>query len=325
MKTTKRTLRFAIGKIAAAGFILGATSVAEAQTVTWWKMDAWSGNTLYLNGVANATHGIADSANAPGQGTIAGNSGDPNVANDPLYVWGAMENAAGAAISSVAPPSSMLNQSIAGNNPAGSYDFHSQIGNGGQMFFAADQFGREYQGPSVTAELFFKTTGSGTGVQTLLWADEGSAFTDLQLNTGNAGQGGLEFFGWDGSAYQSLTLTTANYAPGYDDGQWHYAALSYNASSKLMSLEVLNQNGSVNSVSKTLTADLVGTAGNGNIDIGRQEGEVNRFDGLISDVRLSQAALGNGSLLAVVPEPSNLALLGFGSVALIAFRNRRKA
>jgi hypothetical protein len=300
----------------------GAISL-QAQTVAWWRMDAWSGDTLYLNGTANATHGIADSANAAGQGTIAGNSGDPNVADDPLYVWGAMENAAGAAISSDVAPSSMLN----GITSSGSYDFHSQINNGGNMFFAADQFGREYGGPSATAELFFKTTGATTGVQTLFWAVQGSAFTDLQLNTGTAGQGGLEFFGWDGSAYQSLSLTTADYAPGYDDGQWHYAAIRYDAGTKQMSLTVANQDGSVNEVSKTLAADLLGTAGNGNIMIGRDEGENARFDGLIDEVRLSDTALADNALLGnvtAVPEPSSFALAGMSAVlTLLWFRKRR--
>jgi hypothetical protein len=318
MKTTKERLRSVVGKIAAAGLILGATSAAQAQTVAWWKMDAWATG-LYVGGNP-ATHGIVDSANGAGQGTIAGNSGDPNVAHDPLYVWGPMEGLAGGLIGPAAP-AAMLNSITS----SGSFNYNAAINLGGTSFYAADQFGNEFNGSSWTAELFFKTTGSGSGIQTLLWAKEGHAGSHLQLNTPPAGAGGLEFWGYDGTGLVGLSLTTADYAPGYTDGQWHYVAARYDDASNLMSLWVANENGSVNYKQQVMANDLILNGGNNNIIVGRQEGEGNRFGGLIDEVRLSNGSLLNSDLIGVVPEPSSFALIGLGSLVLLAFRNRRKA
>lgn len=303
-----------------AGLLMGTGSVQAQTTVHHWKMDAWSGDSAFYVGGAIQPwgHGLFDSANGVGQGVNAGTSGEPNVANDPMYVWGPMESLAGGLIGPAAP-AAMLN----GITSSGSFNYNAAIGLGGQSFYAADQFGNEYNGPSITAELFFKTTGTPGGVQTLLWAKEGHAATHIQIGSGGAGAGGLEFWGWNGAGFDALTLTTAQRPSGYEDGLWHYVAARYDAGANLMSLLTVSEDGDVNYTSQVLANDLVINGGNNNIIVGRQEGEGNRFAGLIDEVRLSNGVVADGNLLAVVPEPSSLALVGLGALAMVARRNRK--
>jgi hypothetical protein len=302
---------------------VGLASTASAETVHHWKMDAWTGDTLWLGGAPDATHGVADAANAPGQGTLPGFSGDPNVANDPLFVWGPMEDpgqGGGAlAFSSETPPAYMLN----GITSAQSYDFNSVIGIGGQMFYAADQYGNEYAGEagdSFTAEVFFKSTGETEGIQTLLWAKEFHAGSHIQLNTPPSGPGGIEFWGWDGFALTGISLTTADRPEGFNDGLWHYAAARYDADTNNMSLLVISEDGDINLAEQTLVADLILSGGNNNMFVGRQEGEVNRFAGLIDELRLSTGYVADGDLIGI-PEPASLALLALGGCLVL--RRRR--
>ncbi|WP_161488112.1 LamG-like jellyroll fold domain-containing protein [Sedimentisphaera cyanobacteriorum] len=300
-------------------FIISAASPASA-VYHHWKMDAWQEG-LYVDGNAN-THGIADSADSSGQGSIAGNSGDPNPAHDPLYVWGEMEDpdlgGGENAFSSDAAPSGMLN----GISSAQSFNFNAVRELGGNMFYAADQYGNEYSSGSFTAELFFKQIGDTSGAQTLLWAKEGHAASHLQLNTGNSGAGGLEFWGYDGSGFVNIVMTTEDRAAGFQDGMWHYAAARYNNASNEMSLMVYSEDGSAYFKNQTLTNDMIINGGNNNILIGRREGEtpVERFAGLIDEVRLSGSAMSNPELIGV-PEPVTALLLGIGS---LAFTRKRK-
>ncbi|AQT68933.1 hypothetical protein STSP2_02110 [Anaerohalosphaera lusitana] len=292
------------------------SAVASAEIVHHWKMDAWSGDTLYVGGNP-VTHGIVDSADAPGQGTIAGNSGDPNPAHDPLYLWGPMEGAGADAISSDVAPSAMLN----GITSTGSYNFNHVIDQGGNMFYAADQFGNEYDSGSFTAELFFKSLDNTGGTETLLWSKEGHAASHIQLSTGASGTGGLEFWGWDGTGFASLTVTTDDRQAGFQDGLWHYVAARYDTDTNEMSLQVYSEDGSAYSKTQILDNDMILSGGNNNIIVGRQEGEVNRFAGLIDEVRLSTHAMDDAELMAI-PEPATVALLGLGGLALL---KRRRA
>ncbi|ARN56829.1 LamG-like jellyroll fold domain-containing protein [Sedimentisphaera salicampi] len=295
------------------------SSAAPAAYVHHWKMDAWADG-LYINGSTD-THGILDSADGAGQGTIAGNSGDPNPAHDPLYVWGDMENPDSGggenAFSSDAAPSNLRN----GISSSHSFNFNAVREVGGNMFYAADQYGNEYDSGSFTAELFFKQIGDTSGTQTLLWAKEGHAASHLQLNTGASGDGGLEFWGYDGNGFVNLVLTKDDRAAGFQDGMWHYAAARYDQVANEMSLLVYSEDGNAYFKDQTLTNDILISGGTNNIMIGRREAEVERFAGLIDEVRLSNETLSNPDLIGV-PEPTTAVLFGIGS---LLYTRKRKA
>jgi len=290
-----------------AAFALSAIGVGYAAveadtnltTIAYWKMDQWSTN-IPLN--AGLSHGIADSATNAGQGTLTGLATAPASEED-LYVWGTMET--DFQIVGDVPPASMFNRGF--NGGAGSWNSAHNLSEGGQMLYAQDQFGNEFAGPSFTEEIFFKSAVQSGIKQTLIWNHQSSAYANLQVNEdGNTGD--LTFWGYDGSNIQAVRLTNG-VAGRFDDGNWHCAVARFDATTKIMSLYAINQDGSSMSNAIVLTSNL-NPEGANSLYIGRTEGEGDRFNGEINQVRMSSVAIPNSALLAVpggTTNPHNIA------------------
>ncbi|HWD18557.1 MAG TPA: LamG-like jellyroll fold domain-containing protein [Verrucomicrobiae bacterium] len=286
MKITSRNA----AALAAAFVCCAASAFAQADasptTVGYWKMNHWSTNLPFGSGV---TEGIADLATNAGQGTLTGGTPAP-AAEDDLYVWGDM--ALDFQIVNDAPPASMFNRGFDGGGA--SWNSAHNLNAGGQMFFAQDQFGNEFAGPSFTEEIFFKSAGPSAVKQTLIWNHQSSAYAHLQVNEdGNTGD--LTFWGYDGANIQAVRL--GNGPSRFDDGMWHCAVCRFDAASKVMSLVAISEDGTSSSNSITLTQNL-NPEGANNFYIGRTEGEGDRFNGEINQVRFSSAALPASQLLA---------------------------
>jgi hypothetical protein len=291
MKAQSKTTATAV---MAAVLFIGAAGVARAQadtnatTIAYWKFNQWSTNIPFGTGL---THGILDLATNTGQGVLTGGAVAAPASEDDLYVWGAMET--DFQFAGQAPPGSMFNHGYDGGGA--SWDSAQNLNEGGQVFYPQDQFGNEFAGPSFTEEIFFKSAIQSNVKQTLIWNHQSSAYAILQVNE-DGDTGDLTFWGYDGSNFQAVRIS--NGTGRFDDGNWHYAACRYNAGTKVMSLYAINQDGSSVSNGITLTQDLNPEAAN-NLYIGRTEGEGDRFNGLINQVRMSSIALPNSALLAV--------------------------
>lgn len=288
----KRTTNLLNTLARVAALVLATISVANAQTIAYWKMNQWSTN---IPVGAGLTHGIADLATNVGQGTLTGGATAP-AAQEDLYVWGPMEN--NFQIVPTVPPLSMFNPGY--DNGGGSWNSANNLGDGGQMFYPQDQFGNEFTtnaSGGVTIEIFFKSATQSAAKQTLIWNFEGSAYTHLQLNE-DGDTGSLLFWGYNGG-FPTVRITAAdNGNARFDDGNWHYAAIRYNTGNTNVVLTVINQNGSTVSKTNALNAPLFQGNNPGNMFIGRTEGEGNRFNGLINQVRISSGALADSQLLA---------------------------
>ena len=278
----------------AVGLLLTAMmSGAQADTIAYWKFNQWSTN---IPVGAGFTHGIADLATNVGQGTLTGGATAPASEED-LYAWGPLEN--NFQIAAVVPPLSMFRQGY--DSGGGSWNSANNLGDGGAVFYPQDQFGNEFSSNAVggiTFEVFFKSAAQ-TGVkQTLIWNFQGSAYTHLQLNEdGNTGS--LLFWGYNGGFPTVRIAAADNRGARLDDGNWHYAAMRYTAIGGVtnMILTVINQDGSTVSKTNVLTAPLFPGNSPGNLLIGRTEGEGDRFNGYINQVRVSAGALADSQLL----------------------------
>src|SRR5665213_2182450 len=291
---------------AIAVLILGRMGVAQAQeadtnltTIAYWKMNQLSTNIIYSGGL---TIGIPDLATNVGQGTQTG-SAPVAAAEDDLFVWGDIQG--NFQITNDVPPLSMFNRGFTGGG--GSWNAATNIGQAGDMFYPQDQYGNEFVGPSFTEEIIFKSVGPTANKQTLIWNHQGSAYAFLQVNEdGNTGD--LTFWGYDGSNVQAVRIS--NGAGRFDDGNWHCAVCRFDATSKVMSLYAINQDGTTVSNAIVLTANL-NPEGPGNIIIGQDQGTSTWFDGEINQVRMSSVALPNSSLLTVAGGPQNPHVIGY--------------
>jgi Concanavalin A-like lectin/glucanases superfamily/Laminin G domain len=297
MKTQIRTIKNVA--MMAAALTLGAMGTAFAQeadpspnTIAYWKMNQWSTNLPVGSGL---THGIADLATNVGQGTLTGGATAPASVED-LYVWGPMEN--NFQIVPAVPPNAMFNLGF--DNGGGSWNSAHNLADGGAMFYPQDQFGNEFSSNAtggLTIEVLFKSATQSGIKQTLIWNFQGSAYTHLQLNE-DGDTGSLLFWGYNGG-FPTVRITAAdNGTARFDDGNWHYAAMRYNAGNSNMVLTVINQDGSTVSKTNVLDAPLFPGNNPGNMLIGRTEGEGDRFNGLINQVRISKTALADSALLA---------------------------
>jgi hypothetical protein len=271
-------------------------------TIAYWKFDQWSTNIPNGTGL---THGIADLATNTGQGVLTGNATAPASEED-LYVWGQMET--DFQIVTDAPPASMFNRGYDGGGA--SWNSAHNLSEGGQAFYPQDQFGNEFpstNNPSFTEEIFFKSATQTSARQTLIWNHQSSAYAHIELNE-DGDTGDLTFWGWDGANIYAVRI--ANSSSRFDDGQWHCAVARFDASSKLMSLVAINQDGS--SVSNGVyTINVLNSAAPNNLYIGRSEGENERFNGEINQVRMSSVALADSQLLAVAGGPNNPHIIGY--------------
>jgi hypothetical protein len=296
LKNTTSSLRKAA---LAAALCLSAVGAGFAQsadtnltTIAYWKMNQWSTNIPVGTGL---THGIADLATNVGQGSFTGGA-TATAAEEDLYVWGPMEN--NFQILPTVPPLSMFNPGF--DNGGGSWNSAHNLGDGGAMFYPQDQFGNEFTSNNaggLTIEVLFKSATQSGVKQTLIWNFQGSAYTHLQLNE-DGDTGSLLFWGYNGG-FPTVRITAGdNNNTRFDDGNWHFAAIRYNSSTPSVVLTVINQDGSTVSKTNLLSSPLFPGNGPGNMLIGRTEGEGDRFNGLINQVRISKTVLPDNKLLA---------------------------
>ena len=175
---------------------------------------------------------------------------------------------------------------------------------------------------SFTIAAFIQTTADARNTITF-WGN----FSTSQANgfrtttSGEAGiadnsTGGLLDFGW-GGAYDH-GVGAGGTPPGtIYDGQWHHAAVTYDAAT---STKRLYFDGVEIGTGKVISDLNVAAA---NFGIGSRTGS-EPFSGLIDDVRVYDSALSESeiSTLASIPEPSTTALLGLGGLALILRRRK---
>lgn len=293
-----------------AALILGAIGIAAAEqdastnTIAYWKLNALS--SLPEGGV-----GIFDLATNAGQGVLTGSASVP-ASVDNLLVGGAI--ASGMTFASSAPPTGMFNNSINTNFNGGSKSWDSGVdvysGPGGEVYFDPSVYGNEMTPASFTEEVMFKTDYTndptlGTVKQTLIWNHQTSAFAELQLNESASSIsndiGSLLFWGYNVSGFPTVRITAAqNGGRRFDDGNWHYAACRFNATTLNMDIIVVNQDGSSYEQSQTLTQALY-PGGAGDFIIGNDETASTPFDGQINQVRVSDAFLVNSNLLGAAP------------------------
>jgi hypothetical protein len=276
--------------------VLATISVANAQTIAYWKMNqVWTNDTLPV-GAGGFTHGIRDLATNSGQGTLTGGATGATASEEHLFVWGPIEG--NFQVLPSVPPLAMFNQGY--DSGGASWNSANNLGDGGAMFYPHDQYGNEFSSNAasgLTFEIFFKSSAQ-TGVkQTLIWNFQGSAYTHLQLNE-DGDTGSLLFWGYNGG-FPTVRITAAdNGGARLDDGNWHYAAIRYDATIPSVVLTVVNQDGSTVSKTNIFGTPLFPGNGPGNMLIGRTEGEGDRFNGLINQVRISSGVLTDSQLLA---------------------------
>ena len=264
-------------------------------TVHHWRMDSWSGDTLYDTG-SIGTHGIVDAARAQGQGISGGTAGDPNPANDPLYIWGDMESLTSGLISSGVPPPTMF---AAGHGSIGSLDLHTALAKSGLAFYREERFGNEWKGDSSgswTLEFFFRSSAGpkGPGSQMLIRREHPTLATaDIHLDqqTGN-----LTLRTNDAGSARTLGLPDN---PNFLDQKWHYVAARFDAAAGSVSLVTATENGGI----RTASANWRPQMNSGDILIGRSGGEISRFDGRMDEVRLTNGYVADASLLGILNVP----------------------
>ena len=296
----------------AAALILSGVGTVRAQeadtnatTVAYWKF----GGTAAVPENAATGVGILDLATNAGQGVLTGTA--PVAASvENLWVLGPM--AASPTFSNVVPPASLFNPNNYFNGGSASWDVGADeyAGPGGEMDCDNGAYGNEFDTPSFTEEVIFKTDYSndptlGTVKQTLVWNHQNSAFCHLQINESTAGNpadiGSLLFWSWNVQAFTTVRVTAAqNGGNRLDDGKWHYAAARYNNATLTMDLVVVNEDGTTAESSTFIGAPLNpgGSGSQGPLIIGNDEGAATPFDGLINQVRFSSAWLPVNQLLA---------------------------
>ncbi|HXA45767.1 MAG TPA: LamG-like jellyroll fold domain-containing protein [Candidatus Angelobacter sp.] len=314
MKAKCRTTKLAA---VAAALLLGAIGYAQADeedtnitTVAYWKLAITNSNPLNLN----YGFGVPDLATNAGQGIYPGtNSAVPASVQD-LWILGPM--AGSTTYPNDVPPAAMFNTINYYNAGSKSWDCGADeySGPNGEISCDSYTYGTNWDGPSFTEEVFFKTDYIGSNTpsmdtvkQTLIWNHRSSAYAQLQLNEQGNGDmppgvvpGSLLFWGWNVVDYPFIRMSAAeNGGRRFDDGKWHYACCRYNNNTLTMDLLVVNQDGSSAEASTYIGNPLnPGTPGEGSFIIGNDEGNGTPFDGEINQVRYSNVSLPASSLLA---------------------------
>ena len=278
----------------------------NATTVAYWKLGGINSIALSPSG-----NGILDLATNTGQGTIAG-----TVAGVPLSIqdmWFQGPLASSPTFSSLTPPISMFN----GNNyftaGSGSWDSGADLfsGPGGSLVCDNLTYGNNFNGPNFTWEAYFKSDTTNAPVlstdsaQFLIFDHHQSAYAFVSLND-NPGDtnniGSIRFWSWNVAVFGIDCRITAaqNHGQRLDDGQWHYVAARFNTATETMDLLVVNQDGTSTETSTYITVPLNpgGSGSQGPVFIGCDENQNEAFNGLINQLRYSNAALPNSKLMA---------------------------
>ncbi len=310
MKTKSKHLKTAA---LAATLILGGIGVVQASeadtnatTVAYWKLGGVDGIALSPSG-----NGILDLATNTGQGTIAGTvSGVPLSVQD-LWFQGPL--AASPTFAGTVPPSSMFNANNYFSAGADSWDCGADLfsGPGGSLVCDNLTYGNNFNGPDFTWEAYFKSDTTNAAVassdpaQFLIFDHHQSAYAFVSLND-NLGDtnniGSIRFWSWNVAVFGIDCRITAaqNHGQRLDDGQWHYVAARFNTATETMDLLVVNQDGTSTETSTYITVPLNpgGSGSQGPVFLGCDEGQNEAFNGLINQMRYSNASLPNSKLMA---------------------------
>jgi Concanavalin A-like lectin/glucanases superfamily len=311
MKTKIHTLK-SIALTAALVLNLGGIAIAQeedtnATTVAYWK---FSGATSIAENPVTGV-GIPDLATNIGQGVLIGSGAVP-ASVDNLWILGPISSSP--TFSSTVPPASLFNADNYFNAGPASWDCGADeySGSGGEVDCDNGTYGNEFDTPSFTEEVVFKTDYTndatlGTVKQTLVWNHQSSSYGEIQLNesaTENTNDiGCLLFWGWNVVDFPFVRITAAqNGGRRFDDGQWHYVSCRYNGTNLTMDILVVNQDGS-RAESTTYIGSPLNPGGSGSqgpLIIGNDENGATPFDGLINQIRYSSTALPDNQLLANV-------------------------
>jgi hypothetical protein len=298
----------------AAALILGGMGVAQAleadtnaTTVAYWKFGGTA--SVPLNSPSGV--GILDLATNTGQGTVAGTVAGVPVSVQDLWYQGPL--ASNPTFVGTVPPASMFNPNNYFTAGSGSWDCGADQypSTSGSLVCDNATYGNSFNGPDFTFEIYFKsdTTNdptTGTQVQSIIFDHHQSAYAFLYLND-NANNdtndiGSLRFWSWNVAVFGIDCRITAaqNHGHRLDDGQWHYAAMRFNTATETMNLLVVNQDGTSTETSSYITVPLNpgGSGSQGPLFIGCDEGQNVPFDGLINQIRYSNASLPANKLLA---------------------------
>ena len=276
-------------------------------TVAYWKFNTLS--PIPENPVTGV--GFLDLATNVGQGTVLGSGVvPPSVQN--LWVLGPISG--NPTFSAILPPSAIFSANDDFNPGSASWDCGADeySGAGGEVDCDNVTYGTNFDTPSFTEEVFFKTDYTndptmGTVKQTLIWNHQSSAYGEIQLNESASVNtndiGSLLFWGWNVVDYPFVRITAAqNRGHRFDDGQWHYVCCRYNGVNLTMDILVVNQDGT-SAESTTYIGSPLNPGGSGSqgpFIVGNDEGGSTPFNGLINQIRFSSAALPENQLLANV-------------------------
>jgi hypothetical protein len=307
-KTQLKTAAMIAGlALATMGVLQAQEADTNATTVAYWKLNAASA--ISENPITGV--GIPDLATNVGQGTL-GDAGVAPVSVDNLWALGPM--AGSMTFSAIVPPGSLFNGSGYFSAGSGSWDVGADeySGSGGELSCDNTAYGAEFNAPSFTQEIIFKTDYTndptlGTVKQTLIWNHRNSAYAELQLNESADSNtndiGSLLFWGWNVVDFPFVRITAAqNGGHRFDDGQWHYACCRYDAATLTMSLLVVNEDGTTAEATTYIGSPLNpgGSGSQGPFIIGNDEGGATPFNGLINQARFSNVAVSDGKLLGNV-------------------------
>ena len=277
----------------------------NATTVAYWKLGAMNSIALSPSG-----NGILDLATNTGQGTIAGTAPGVPLSIQDLWFQGPL--ASNPTFTSVVPPSSMFNANNYFSAGPGSWDCGSDQypSTSGSLVCDNLTYGNNFNGPDFTWEMYFKSNTTndpvtGLANQCLIFDHHQSAYAFLFLNsntddTNNIGS--LVFWGWNVAVFGINCRITAaqNHGHRMDDGHWHYVACRFKTATETMDMLVVNDDGTSTETSTYITVPLNpgGSGSQGPVFIGCDENQNVPFDGLINQIRYSNASLPNNQLMA---------------------------
>ena len=269
---------------------------ATALAVVALGVAAWAAPVAHWKFEDNVPPGSHNSPGPPEDFAVTDSSGNGNT----LWFWnGGWGNYQR---SSDTPPAAMR----PGTASAWSFDPGSMGTSGNGVLFYETGAGRGADfafTDDFTLEGYFKTDGdqSGAGRMEVLFQSQAGYNYLVNLNEGAPGE--LRFAM---SGTERVRLTDRNYA----DGEWHYVAARYDDKGSgqrdVISLLVVNEDGSRSSASLGTGVNYVPPTSGGNLFVGRQWHLPPNatFQGKLDEVRISTGALSDADLLAQ-PAPTN--------------------
>ena len=263
------------------------------------------------------------SHNSAGNDAIADSSGNGN----PLWYWNG--GWGDYARNSDTPPTWMA-PGAAGTNQWSFDPGAMGTGGNGTLFFEVGQFGNDLSFvDDFTVEGCFKTS-QGQGIMELIHQGAGQQTYIVRMNEGGPGELRFAMRGMD-NAYYWAEMGDPTDPANFADDEWHYFAARYDrrGGQDLISLLVMNEDGSI-LYDEVLTAAAWEPGFTGaNMFIGRTwhlGNPYNTFQGLIDEIRISDAYLSDGQLAQRpdddIPEPASAILFALGLAGVTAWRRR---